>query len=426
MALALNALRKGIETHRLQQRKLVDSAPNIMVGIPTRDPRTNDGRFSPDFVWSLLQLQKPTNYSINFECEWHPDKGSAENRESITERALQSGSKYLIMIDDDMIFPYNTLERFIDDLDRLPDAALITGVIGKKRETAEPEIFKSWDGGRYWDWEKNTVERIWACGGACMAINLDYIRKMKKPYWVDESVDYNGVYSNFSEDLNFCRKIQSETKGRIYLDSHIICGHQDIKTGITYWPRSKEDTKKELKMREANNKIFLIVGVGRTGTTTTAKILQDHFNIPMSMGEMSKNYEDQIGKKLNENVIMGHFSFPYFLAHLEEYVKMRTNNQRNWGFKDPKLSYTLGVFLSIIPDPIIIRCNRNEEQVVADLIKDYGWDEKKARHVYRDRSTRLDNVLDDRPHLVIDFSKHRTEQDIINELNKLFEGQNYG
>ncbi len=423
MTLALNALRKGIETHRLQQRKLVEGAPNIMIGVPTRDPKSNNGRFAPDFVWSLLQLQRPTNYSLNFECEWAEDKGPAENRESITERALQQGSKYLILIDDDMTFPYFTVERFIDDLDSLPDAAVVTAVIGKKRPFGEPEIFKTWNGGRYWDWKKNTVEEIWACGAACMAINLDYVRKMKKPYWVDESLDYKGAYSTFSEDLNFCRKVQDEAGGKVYLDSHIVCGHFDLKTGETYFPKSKEENGKGITMREAKtngHRVFIVTGEGRTGTSAVSRILHEHFKIPMGYKNGDVNCEDREFVKLNENVIMGHYSFTFYLAHLEELVKKRNATYKEWGMKDPKTSYTLGTLLSLVRNAVIIRCTRAREQVVASLMRNYGCDEDRGIRIFMDRKIRLDNILDNRPHMVIDFSTQRTDAEIINELNKFF------
>lgn len=426
MALALNALRKGIASHQLQQCKLPEKSPNILVGVPTRDPKSENGRMTPDFVWCLLQLQRPTNYSINFECAWEPNASAAQNREAITERAIKSGSKYLILIDDDMTFPYNTLERFIDDLETLPDAAVVTAVIGKKRIDGAPEIFKSWDGGRYWDWEKDTIEDIWACGGACMAINLEYVRQMKKPYWIDESVNYNGVYSNFSEDLNFCRKIQEEVAGKVYLDSHIVCGHIDIKTGEIFYPKSKESKKEEIQMREAEKmrlseqRIFIVTGVGRCGTSTVSRILQEHFHIIMGYEQNDLNYEDKEFVKLNENILMGHFSFPYYLAHLEDLIKKRSQTNMEWGLKDPKTSYTLGLFLSVIENPIIIRCTRDTDLIIESLMRNYRWDEEKARRVCQDRGTRLDNLLDNRDHLVIDFTTRKTDGEIINELNQLF------
>lgn len=433
MALALNALRKGIASQQLQQCKLTEKAPNILVGIPTRNPKSDSGRMTPDFVWCLLQLQRPTNYSINFECAWDENASAAQNRQAITDRAIMSGSKYLILIDDDMTFPYNTLERFIDDLETLPDAAVVTGLIGKKRVDGAPEIFKTWDGGRYWDWKEKTTEQIWACGAACMAINLEYVRQMKKPYWIDEAVHYNGVYSNFSEDLNFCRKIQEETAGKVYLDTNIICGHIDIKTGETYYPKSKETRSEGIQMREAEmnqqqsrlsdikeNRIFIVTGVGRSGTSTVARLLHEHYNIPMGYEEGNQNCEDREFVKLNENLLLGHYSFPFYLAHLEELMKRRCKANKQWGLKDPKTSYTLGLFLSVFKNPTIIRCVRSAGLVINSFVRNYGWDEQKAQQIYKDRTIRLDNVLDGRDHLVIDFTTRKTDEEVINELNRLF------
>lgn len=432
MALAINALRKGIATHQLQTRQLTVDAPSILVGIPTRDPKKEEGRWSPDFVWGLLQMQRPSNFSFSYECAW---TGSVtENRQILTERAIERGVKYLFLFDDDMILPINTVAQLTESLETLPDAAVVTALIGKKRITGEPEIFKAWNNGRYWDWKEETTEQIFACGAACLGINLDYVRQMKSPYWLDETVNYRNVQTEFTEDLNFCRKIQDETDGKVYLDTHVICGHMDIKTGEVYFPKSKDTKKEELadimredittkdfKKRSNPNHVFIITGVGRTGTSTVARILHEHYRIPLGCdGSRDGFHEDPEFVKLNEKVILGHISYSYFLAELEELVKQRDKNHIRWGFKDPKMSYLLGTYLSIIKEPTIIRCNRDEKLVVDSLMRNYGWDKERARRVYIDRTIRLDNILDDRNHMVIDFSTHRTDSEIIGELNQLF------
>lgn len=428
MALAIDALRKGISTHYLQARKLSEIAPSVLVGIPTRDPKLENSRWTPDFVWGLLQMQRPTNFSLSYECEWSGD-GPAKNRQVITERAIENGVKYLILLDDDMVLPIHTLTQLIEDLETLPDAGMVSGLICKKRIDGAPEVFKSWNDGRYWDWKKQTIESVWATGAACMAINLDYVRKMKKPYWIDEEIEYNGVHTNFSEDLNFCRKIKEETGGKVYLDTNVICGHLDIKTGEVYFPKSKETKGEEIKMREAipkrnnPNHTFIVTGVGRTGTSTIARLLHEHYHVPMVENHVIANdfYEDSDFVKLNEKVILGHISYSYFLAELEELVKARDKEHLQWGLKDPKTSYLLGTYLSIIKEPTIIRCNRDKSLVIDSLMRNYGWDEERARRIYVDRTIRLDNILDGRDHMVIDFSTHRTDSEIIGELNQLFQ-----
>lgn len=430
MALAIDALRKGIATHHLQTRKLPEDAPSILVGIPTRDPRLDGGRWAPDFVWGLLQMQRPSNFSFSYECVW--DGSVTENRQRLTERAIEKGSKYLVLFDDDMILPLHTLNRLVDDLATLPDAAIVTGLICKKRPEGDPEIFKSWNSGRYWDWKKDVVEEIWACGAACMAIDLDYVRKMKSPYWIDETVHYRNVQTEFTEDLNFCRKIQDETGGKVYLDTHVICGHLDIKTGEVYFPKKKSiasvstiETKiknKNLKPRNNPNHTFIVTGVGRTGTSTVARLLHEHYRVPMGCDVTRNNfYEDMDFVRLNEKVILGHISYFYFLAELEELVKARDKEYLQWGLKDPKTSYLLGTYLSIIKEPTIIRCNRDKNLVIDSLIENYGWDKEKAKRIYIDRTIRLDNILDGRDHQVIDFgNSYKTDAEIINILNQLF------
>jgi len=139
-----------------------------------------------------------------------------------------------------------------------------------------------------------------------------------------------------------------------------------------------------------------------------------------SWQDTNGSYEDREFVKLNENLIMGHYSFPYYLAHLEELMKKRSQANTQWGLKDPKTSYTLGLFLSVFTNPTIIQCIRDEELIVDSLMRNYGWDEGKARHVHRDRKIRLDNILDNRDHLVIDFTTRKTDEEVICEMNNYF------
>ncbi|MFX0141840.1 MAG: hypothetical protein ACFFDN_49845 [Candidatus Hodarchaeota archaeon] len=424
MNLTIDTLRKGISTHPMQIKKLGKNALSILVGIPTRNPQLDGARWAPDFVWSLLQMNRPTNLNLRYEAEWG-GSDIADNRNILTNRAIANNVKYLVLFDDDMILPLNTLIQLIEGLETLPDAAVVSGLICKKEVSGAPEIFKEWQDGRYWDWKENTIEEIWACGAACMAINLDYVCKMRKPYWIDETVLYKNSMTTFTEDLNFCRKIKEEANGKIYVNTNIVCGHLNIKTGEVFFPKSKKTIQQKINSN-SSKKAFLIVGVGNSGTSITGKILHERFNVSMGNGfipagvEGYTKYEDKDFSILNENVLKGNINLPFFVTQLEELIKTKNEQYEKWGVKDPKLAYLLGLYLSVIKNPIIIRCDRDKELVVKSFMKNYGWDKEKASGIYDDRTMRLDNALNDIDHLIIDFTEFRSDEDIICELNQLF------
>ena len=227
--------RRGLAIHGMKQKKLSNEAPSLVIGIPCRDPKLDWGRWTPEFCMFLKQLAQPMNYVIDFEVEWGGVL-PAENREIITKRAIENGAKYLVFFDDDILMPRNTLHRFMTVMEKNPDAAIVAGLCCKKSKELEPEIFKTPNQGRYWHYKKETIEQIWATGAGCLAINLEYVKQMASPYWIDEIVENDTSAIKYGQDINFCRKIQEQTKGKIYLDTNVVCGHLDIKTGLVYWP----------------------------------------------------------------------------------------------------------------------------------------------------------------------------------------------
>ncbi len=240
----VNEPRRGMGLKKLRLKKLPDNAPSIIIGVPCRDPKLEWGRWSPEFCLFLRQLAQPMNYSMNVEVEW-AGVLPAENREIITHRALEANARYLVFFDDDILMPRDTLHRFMTGMEKMPNAAIISGLCCKKSKELEPEVFKAPNQGRYWHYQKETVQQVWVTGAGCMAINLDYVRQMKQPYWIDEVVEYKNEIARYGQDINFCRKLQEQTYGKVYLDTNIVCGHMDIKTGVIYWPEFMPDQQKE-------------------------------------------------------------------------------------------------------------------------------------------------------------------------------------
>ena len=207
----------------MRQKKLAASAPTLIIGIPSR------GKVSTEFMMSLIQLFNPLNMVITYVIQ----KGMlpAEAREAITKYALKAGAKYIFFVDDDMLLPPDTLYRLNQRMQTLPDAAIVSGIYSSKFEPVEPFVYKKFGTGAYWDFKKDAVEQVWAVGAGCLLVNLEYVKKMKEPYWLDEYGEINGRPTFLGQDINFCHKIQKEAGGKVYIDSAINCGHQDINSG---------------------------------------------------------------------------------------------------------------------------------------------------------------------------------------------------
>jgi GT2 family glycosyltransferase len=230
----------------MRRKKLSAFAPTLIIGIPSR------GKVSTEFTMSLVQLFNPLNMVVTYVVQ----KGMlpAEAREEITKYALEAGAKYIFFIDDDMLLPPDTLYRLNQRMQTLPDAAIVSGIYSSKFEPVEPFVYKEFGAGAYWGFKKNSIEQVWAVGAGCLLVNLEYVKKMKPPYWLDEYGEIEGRATFLGQDINFCHKIQKEAGGRVYIDSAINCGHQDINSGqIFHIPEREKGSK------NSNNPVDIII-----------------------------------------------------------------------------------------------------------------------------------------------------------------------
>lgn len=246
-------------------------APYIVIGIPTRlnslQPSCNSGSqganqygWSPEFAMSLLQLTNPLNTTLAFKIERSdlPAKG----REIITRWALQNDAKYIFFLDDDVLFPNNTLIQFLETAKIFPDAGIISGLYGNKTENTEPFFYKRTGEGAYWGYEQGKVEEVESCGAGCMLVNMEYVKKLTPPYWTDEYTQKGRTQAFWGQDINFCKKIREQAGGKVYIDANIFCGHYDSKTGkIFQLPKKpQEQFAEKRKLIEKNHTPSMTIG----------------------------------------------------------------------------------------------------------------------------------------------------------------------
>lgn len=178
---------------------------------------------------------------------------------------------------------------------------------------------------------------------------------------------------------------------------------------------------------------ILVVGTGRSGTTTVARIL--HEELGYNMGEnfcLDTNkdkhcYEEDLLYSIDTSFINGTVSLPVWEKVVAS--KIEANYQRygeQWGFKSPTLSYTLPLWLPYFNTlPIIIWANRTPSLVVASFMKCYRWSEGRALGEYKTRIHHLGVYLSFIAHSKISFNEDRKEDSEVKKeieeiLNKQF------
>ncbi len=134
------------------------------------------GICQPDFVKSLRLLQIPTD---DFEVEFVAGYDVAISRNLLVEKAISNKSDYLLMIDDDIEFPRDTLVKLLGK-----NKDIISAVCFRRTPFFNPIAFKSVNGIycpiRNLNGELEEVDML---GAACVLINMEVFKKIKKPYF---------------------------------------------------------------------------------------------------------------------------------------------------------------------------------------------------------------------------------------------------
>lgn len=203
----------------------------ILIAIPTFE------NIYPDTFKSVYDLDV-SGHDVSFEFIRGYDCATARNK--IAQRGLDTGSDYVLMIDNDVVVPENAIQLFLED-----EKDVCLGFYAH-RDTdnvyrGNTCICKLFDGNgeRYFNYPleseytgKEMQEmsnagkhkiKIHGGGMGCAMIKTDVFRRIRYPWydWVNYAGKNRGM---LSEDLYFCEACRK--KGiPIYADTRVRCGH---------------------------------------------------------------------------------------------------------------------------------------------------------------------------------------------------------
>ena len=190
---------------------------------------------------------------------------------------------------------------------------------------------------------------------------------------------------------------------------------------------------------------IFVVGPGRCGSSTTARIL--HTKLGITMGwrfhepddANKKGYFEDLDFQFANAMVLGGWarrpmfrreyleSQPKFMegwrAYVEYVVKLRWKMNEPWGLKDPFLSDFLDVYAGVCPTCRIIRCHRPAEKVIASFMRIYGWSREKTLRAVLTREAMLDEILWrlDRPVLSLRYGENPTDEQLESKIGEWLE-----
>jgi hypothetical protein len=194
-----------------------------VIGISTAE----QGRYSL-FYASLTGLQRPAQAGVIYA------RGSviSENRNLISQFALDEKADWVLYLDDDHVMRSDTLTRLIE-----ADKDVISAHYTRRQPPFSPCLLEAElpDGTFTWKGlassDRGVIE-VAGAGAGCLLVKTDVLRAIGAPYWTLGQIDP----SSWGDDLHFCSRVR-KAGYRIYCDLDAHIGH--MMTGVL-WPTFDE------------------------------------------------------------------------------------------------------------------------------------------------------------------------------------------
>lgn len=201
----------------------------ILIAVPTFES------IFPDTYKSIYDLDT-TGHDVEFEYVRGYDCAKARNE--IAGMAIDKEFDYVLMVDNDVVLPKDTLQNLVEGHD-----SVIMGYCPRRNKNGVPSdsttIYKMYDenGKEHYHYKPEAVYsiadmkqicdsgqnriRIHGGGTACVLIKTAVFKKLKYPWfkWTEYSRD-----QQLSEDLYFCDQCK-KARIPIYVDTRVSCGH---------------------------------------------------------------------------------------------------------------------------------------------------------------------------------------------------------
>lgn len=154
--------------------------------------------------------------------------GAATARNSMVEQAIELGCTHAFFLDDDHVIPVETLDYLLEN----KHEAMVSGLVCKRGEGYKQVAFLAKDG-KYIEIElplDGKTYDVGVCAFGCTLINLEKLKKLKKPYFRDTCEiprNTNESPVNIRSDVNLCNMFR-EAGERIWIDTRVLVGHLGI------------------------------------------------------------------------------------------------------------------------------------------------------------------------------------------------------
>lgn len=202
-------------------------AADVIVGY--LHPQQVDGAFHDSLVTLLFG---PDRDRVAGVCSIESGPIIEKGRNQLAWTFKQSGAKWLLMLDADMVFPPDIISRLL----KHASGKRIVGALcfGWTGQEAWPTMYdENFD--VMHDWTPGDLVKVGGTGAACVLIPRTVFHEVPMPW-------YRTVTDEVGEDLYFCRKAR-EHGFEVYVDTATVVGHakRTVITDRHYRREARED-----------------------------------------------------------------------------------------------------------------------------------------------------------------------------------------
>lgn len=198
----------------------------VTIGIPCfreMPPETEE-----DYMRLMYYLgRRCTDYDFFLGIKRKSEQFRARN--SIVEAALQVGSDYLVMLDDDHVVDidgasgptnrYEFIRTLLGHLEKDEKKGIVGALYYKRGGDYAPVLMREHQGGFYFlnDSEiTGGLQEVAVAGGGCLAINMKIFDKIESPWFQPEN--------ELGTDIQICKKAR-EAGYTVWADTSVELGH---------------------------------------------------------------------------------------------------------------------------------------------------------------------------------------------------------
>lgn len=186
----------------------------------------------PQWAFGFASLHPPMCYNVLTCHTWKAPIADARNY--FAEQAIANNTKYIFMLDEDVVPPGHALRQLIYQAERYPEGMIFGGIYCHKSPPPMPMVFRGMGAGPYLDWKAGEFFEVDGIAMGCTLIRTEVFKHLPKPWFktVDDLSrfwDGNPKAEVWTEDLFLCSLVKN-AGFKIYADASVLCGHWDYQT----------------------------------------------------------------------------------------------------------------------------------------------------------------------------------------------------